>query len=430
MGPLFRSNEDAQPDDGRQPLVEPLRPRRRLIAAGAVGVAAVAAAVVGVIVASGGDGDEQSAGASRSTATTTIRRQDLVETEDLDGTLGYSGARTVINRLPGTVTRTPRVGSVVRTNRSLYELDGSAVYLLHGTYPAYRTLQPGLKGPDVRQLERNLRRLGLDAGRDMKVDRTWDAGTTAAVKRWQSRKGMPQDGEIEKGRIVFQRGSRRVGEIILPVGSSAGGGGGGESPASFQNDGAARTIFATAPSGQAGGGSPGGSGGGGSGGASGTDVAAPLMRTTSTKRIVAVDLETTKQDLADEGAAVSVELPDGEDVAGTIARVGKVAQKKSTPQDDDPPATIAIVIKLKTSTGTGLDQAPVDVTLEKRRAKDVLVVPVTALLARAGREFGVEVRNGAGRRVVPVKTGLYTDSYVEIEGPGLRAGLKVTDAKI
>lgn len=390
MDPRLPSNTDTKPDSGRQPAVGPLRPRRRLIAAGALGAAAVAAAVVGAIVASGGDGGEPSAAASRSTATTIIRRQDLVETENLDGTLGYSGARTVISRLPGTVTRTPRVGSVVKTNRALYEVEGSAVYLLDGSYPAYRTLRPGLKGADVRQLERNLRRLGLDAGRDMKVDRTWDPGTTAAVKRWQSRKGMPQDGEIEKGRIVFQRGSRRIGQIILSVGSSAGGGGG----------------------------------------ASGPDVAAPLMRTTSTKRIVALDLETTKQKLAEEGAAVTVELPDGDDVAGTIARVGKVAQKKPTPQDDDPPATIAVVIKLKKSTGTALDQAPLDVRLEKRRAKDVLVVPVTALLARAGGEFAVEVREGDRRRVLPVETGLYTDSYVEIEGAGLRAGLEVTDAKI
>lgn len=493
---------DASSATGRRSVVPGGRSRRRiLIAAGAAGVAVVA---LGAAAVSGGGGAQPTAAASRATATTSIRQQDLVESEDVDGTLGYSDSRTVVNRLAGTLTWTPRVGSVVKTNDRLYKVDGSSVYLLDGSYPAYRTLRAGLTGDDVRQLERNLRRLGLDDNEGMTVDGTWDAGTTAAVKRWQSRKGMQQDGTIEEGRIVFQPGSRRIGKITLPVGSSASGAGegGGRSPASYQSDKAPRTIFASAPAdlgtargfsdlpaaeatpatrppapiteaptqtptapkagkpkpqspgtcgptpsggGAAGGRARGGRGAGapasraaggdggrapGSGAPPGSEVAAALMTTTSTRRIVAVDLETTKQDLASDGGEVTVELPDGDDVAGTIARVGKVAQKKATPQDEDPPATIRIVIELKKSTGTGLDQAPVDVKLEKRRAKDVLVVPVTALLARAGGEFAVEVRAGNRRRVVAVETGLYTDSYVEIEGKGLRDGLKVSNAAI
>lgn len=364
----------------------PARRRRWPTVAGAVLVAVV---VVGVVVLSGGGGADVTTAASQATATTSIRQQDLVESETVDGTLGYSDARSVVNRLTGTVTRTPKVGSVVKANRRLYEVDGKAVYLLDGYYPAYRTLGAGLTGDDVRQLERNLRRFGLDTARDMKVDGTWDAATTAAVKRWQARNGMRQDGTIEKGRIVFQPGSRRISAITLPVGS-------------------------TAPR----------------GGSPGPEVTAALMTTTSTNRIVAVDLEATKQALAREGAAVTVQLPDDSDVAGTIVRVGKVAEKNATPQDEDPPATIELVIRLTTSAGTGLDQAPVDVKLEQRRAKDVLTVPVTALLARAGGAFAVEVRDGGTRRIVPVKTGLYTDSFVEIEGTGLRAGLKVSNAEI
>lgn len=365
--------------------------RRRLLVAGAAGLTTVA---VGVALHVGGDGDDGSSSASsRATATTSIRRQDLVETEEVSGTLGYAGSRTVVNRLPGTVTRTPKVGSVVKPNRPLYEIDGSAVYLLDGSYPAYRTLRPGLAGDDVRQLERNLRRLGLDADRAMTVDGSWDVATTGAVRRWQARKGMAQDGMIELGRVVFQPGARRIAEIMLPAGSSA--------PV----------------------------GGGGGGGPSAPDAAA-VMRTSSTKRTVVVNLETTKQDLAKKGAAVTVELPGGDEVVGTITRVGKVAQRRVTRQDGDPPATIEVVVKLKRSAGTDLDQAPVDVSLEQRRARNVLVVPVTALLARAGREFALEVRDGDRRRVVPVETGLYTDGYVEVAGRGLRAGVKVSNAKI
>lgn len=272
----------------------------RLIAAGALGVAAVA--VGAVALSAGGGGDDDPSAASRSTATAQIRRQDLVETETVDGTLGYSDARSVVNRLAGTVTWTPGVGSVVHLDERLYEVDEHAVYLLDGSFPAYRALKPGLRGDDVRRLERNLRRLGLDSNRAMTVDGTWDAGTTAAVQRWQARKGMQQSGTIERGRIVFAPGARRVSKIELSAGSSASGSGGGG----------------------------------------------------------------------------------GDEVAGTIARVGTVAQRKATGQDEDPPATITLSVKLRRSASTRLDQAPVDVRLEKQRAKDVLTVPVTALLARSG----------------------------------------------
>lgn len=367
------------------------------LVAGALGVAAVAAGVA--VLAGGGGTEPTAAAASPATATTSIRRQDLVETETVDGTLGFSDARTVVNRLAGTVTWTPKAGSVVKVNRRLYEVDGRAVYLLDGSSPAYRTLKPGTTGDDVRQLERNLRRRGLDPDRTMRVDGTWDAGTTAAVVRWQERKGMEQDGTVEQGRIVFAPGARRIGDVQLESGASAAG-------------------------------APPGGGAGPQAGPPASDVAAALMTTTSTERIVAVDLETTKQDLASKGAVVAVELPDGDDVRGTIVRVGKVAQEKPTPQDEDPPATIKIVIKLKQSAGAGLDQAPVDVKLQKNRADDVLTVPVTALLARAGGALAVEVRDGVRRRVVPVETGLYTDGYVEIDGDGLRPGLRVANAEI
>ncbi len=212
----------------------------RLIAAGALGVAAV---TVGAVVVSSGGGGEDSSAASQATRTTTVRRQDLVETEEVDGTLGYSDARTVVNRIAGTVTWTPKVGAVVHTNHRLYEVDGAPVYLLDGASPAYRTLQAGLQGDDVRQLERNLRRLGLDPDGAMDVDGAWDAGTTAAVKRWQEHKGMTESGTIEKGRIVFAPGARRIGEIELKAGSSASGGGGASSPASYE-EGDARLVFA------------------------------------------------------------------------------------------------------------------------------------------------------------------------------------------
>ncbi len=464
-----------------------MTPRRTWVAIGAVGIAGAAA--VGAVAVSGGGTDDQSVAATSATATTKIVVQDLEERETVDGTLGYSDARPVVNRLAGTVTWTPRLGSVVDVNHTLYEVDGESVYLLSGAYPAYRTLQPGLTGKDVLALERNLRALGLDGGRDMAVDGSWDAGTTAAVRRWQSRKGLDETGKIEKGRIVFQPGARRIADVAIAAGQSASGsgGGGGASNAPASAEEGVTMVFASAraqttpaptddlegttpattptpttpraqtpqtstarppaaaprasgagaaPAGAQGGApSAGGGASGASGGSTGAattsaDVSAIVMTTTSTKRIVAVDLEATKQALAKRGARVSVEMPSGKDVQGTIATVGAVASQKATAGDDDPPATVKLVIKLKSSAGTGLDQAPVDVRLTQSRARNVMTVPVTALIAQQGGKFAVEVRDGGRREIVEVTTGLYTDSYVEIEGEGLRAGMTVTNSRV
>lgn len=372
------------------------RGRRRAPAAVGVAVLVLAAGGAGFAVA-GGDGEAASETASTATATTTIKRQDLVETDTVDGTLGYADERTVVNRLPGTVTWTPEAGDVVRTGRPLYEVDGSAVYLLDGVYPAYRTLTAGLTGDDVRQLERSLRALGFDKDLDIRVDGTWDAGTTAAVLDWQRSKGLEETGSIEFGRVVFQPGRRRVATV-----SEA-------------------TAAPTAPATPAAPADPGAQQG-----------APALMTTTSTRRIVTVDLETTQFELADRGAGVRVEMPEGEEVGGRIVRVGRTAEAvPASEEDSDPTPTVELTIRLKRrSSAVGLDQAPVDVELEKERARDVLTIPVTALLARQGGSFAVEVREDDRRRIVPVETGLYTDGYVEITGPGLRAGTTVTDARV
>lgn len=342
------------------------------------GLAALALTVVGVIGIglAVGSGDEAPAqGATQVTATTQIKRQDLVETDTVDGTLGYADFRRSASRLRGTITWAPKAGSVVQAGRPLFEVDGRKVYLFDGAVPAYRPLRPGLAGDDVRQLERNLRDLGFDRFDAMTVDGTWDAGTTAAVRRWQVSKGIDESGVIEWGRVVFAPGDRRIGAI------------------------------------------PG--------------ERSPLLTTTSTKRIVAIDLKTTRADLADDGAPVSVEMPDGKDVAGTIVSVGRIARRKpASQQDDDPPATIKVIVRLRGRVGLALDQAPVDVKLEKRRVANVLTVPVTALLARQGGAFAVEVRDGARRRIVAVTPGLYTDGDVAITGAGLRAGMQVSDARL
>ena len=79
------------------------------------------------------------------------------------------------------------------------------------------------------------------------------------------------------------------------------------------------------------------------------------------------------------------------------------------------------------ATGT-LDQAPVQVAITTDAAKDVLVVPVTALVALAGGGYAVEVVDPDGtHRLVAVSLGLFDDAQglVQVSGSGLAAGQRV-----
>jgi hypothetical protein len=149
-----------------------------------------------------------------------------------------------------------------------------------------------------------------------------------------------------------------------------------------------------------------------------------VLTTTSTSQSVTVDLETTRRDLVAVGDEVSVELPAGEEVPGTIISIGTVAtstdsegqtgsQAQTSTSSD---ATVEMVVSFESATGVELDQAPVDVRITKEERTDVLAVPVTALLALAGGGYAVEVVNGTGTHLVAVEPGLYADGYVEITG--------------
>jgi hypothetical protein len=479
----------------------------RLPAIAGLAVAGLAVVALATIVVTGG-GEESTSEASNSTATTEIRRMDLVETESEDGTLGYADSEAVLNRLSGTVTWLPREGRVIEPGEALYKVDDTPVVLLRGAVPAYRTLDSSVSdGPDVEQLERNLRELGYDEGGAMAVDGEWDWATTDAVIDWQEAHGLEQTGSIELGRVVFQPGKRRVESLAMTLGGDPAA---GTSGAAWDGAAAPTTLaVATSPStmpttttpapettpeqestttpeqettttpehgtsttpeqetttmpesrehtqtqpgaesnqqppaAQAPSGAPSASGartsaGGETDSGAGAVAVTEVMTTSSTRPVVTVDLDTSLVTLAKVGAPVSVELPSGERQRGTVSAVSKVAtapeddstgaqQQEQQSSSDD--ATVAVTIRLAKRT-PALDEAPVSVAFERSRARDVLAIPVTALLAQAGGTFAVELREGGDARLVAVEPGLYASGYVEIEGEGLRPGMRVTDARV
>jgi hypothetical protein len=183
----------------------------------------------------------------------------------------------------------------------------------------------------------------------------------------------------------------------------------------------------------------------GNGGGGGTSPQA-VLQTTSTHLVVTVDLGATSQGEARVGQHVTVVMPSGDNVGGTITAVSPVAQNASNSGDNasgggpgggngsgngnggGSSSTIPVTIALSDRTaGAGMDQAAVSVNFVQQRANHVLSVPVTALLATSGAHYAVQER-AAPHLLIPVRTGLFAAGYVQISGPGIYPGLHVTDS--
>lgn len=61
--------------------------------------------------------------------------------------------------------------------------------------------------------------------------------------------------------------------------------------------------------------------------------------------------------------------------------------------------------------------------------KDVLTVPVEALVALREGGYGLDLVAGGKTRTVQVEAGLSADGRIEVSGSGLREGMKVGTAE-
>jgi multidrug efflux system membrane fusion protein len=354
-------------------------------------VPAAATAVVLLVaaaVALGGGSDGASgsgSSAGTATATGTVARRTLAERLTVTGTIGYAGETTVLARLAGTVTALPAIGDVIRRGGRLYGLDGEPVLLMYGAVPAYRTLAEGVsEGEDVEQLERNLAALGYEPGT---VDEKFSSATAAAVAAWQEDLGLEASGELELGRVAFLRGPQRVSAQEAMLGEGLGGGGGSESePASI-----------------------------------------PILRTSSTRRVVGVELEADQQSIAHRGQEVEVVLPGGVEVPGAVRGLAAVELSggEGGSEKGPEPGVVATISMTGRRRIPALDGATVSVRFTQRVRRHVLSVPLTALVAIGGERFALYVHEDGTRKPIVVTPGLAADGYVEVEGEGLRAGMTV-----
>ena len=353
-------------------------------------VAAVTAALlaVGVLVLGGSGSGAANRSATTGGPTGTVERRTLAERLTAGGTIGYAGETTVLARLSGTVTALPAIGDTIRRGGRLYALDGEPVLLMYGAVPAYRTLAEGIgDGKDVEQLERNLAALGYEPGA---VDEEFTYATAAALADWQEDIGLEASGELELGRVAFLRGPQRVSEQEARLGEGLGGGAGGGESKSEQSS-------------------------------------VPVLRTSSTRRVVSVELEADQQAIARRGQEVQVVLPGGAEVPGKVHALAAVEASggESGPDEEGEPgveATIAVTGKHRIP---ALDGATVSVRFIQQVRKHVLSVPLTALIAIGSGRFAVYAQESGARRQIVVTPGLAADGYVEVEGEGLEAGMRV-----
>jgi peptidoglycan hydrolase-like protein with peptidoglycan-binding domain len=300
-----------------------------------------------------------------------VARTTLRQTTDVDGTLGYGDSRTLAGRTPGVLTAVPAEGSTVRRGQPLYTVDTKPVTLLYGTVPAYRTLAPGVSGADVRELEENLRALGYTG---FTVDDDYTDATATAVRAWQDDLGLPTTGTVDPSQVLFAPGPLRVGEQKAQVGDRVGPG-------------------------------------------------APIFSWTGTVREVTVALPVEDQHLVRPGGTVTVELPGGSTVSGRIASVGTVAHQ---PRSEGGSATVDTTVTVADQRSLGiLDGAPVTVHIVSAERRNVLAVPVAALLALREGGYGVQVVSAGTSRIVAVQTGMFANGQVEISAAGITAGTVV-----
>jgi multidrug efflux pump subunit AcrA (membrane-fusion protein) len=128
---------------------------------------------------------------------------------------------------------------------------------------------------------------------------------------------------------------------------------------------------------------------------------------------------------------MQVTLPGGKTTTGHISSVGTVAtagsaNAQSQTGQGTENATIPIYITLdKPGSAGNLEGAPVTVGFSSAEHKNVLGVPINALLASAEGNYSVNVVNSAGAvQSVQVKLGVFDGDNVEVTGD-LTPGMKV-----
>jgi hypothetical protein len=379
--------------------------RKTWVLVGAAGL--VAATVAGSVVATSSGTHATSAGQERPANTVKVEKGKLSAMVSLNGTLTYRARSdgspySVINQSQGTYTMLPEIGQVISQGQVLYRVNDSPVVLLYGSTPAYRTLSAGATGADVTELNAALVALGYATTDQISpMSASFGSATTTALEKLQAALGFTENGTLSFGQAAFEPTAVRVTTLSAQLGGSA-------------------------------------------------QLGQSVIQATSTIREVEVALDATQQSDVAVGDKVTITLPNNQTTPGVVFSVGTVAtcpsssgsvgsssssaaqgtvscSTGSSGSNTTPTIIVGVTPSDTAATGTW-DQAPVQVSITTASVPSALAVPVTALLARSGGGYAVEVVDKSGTsHLVAVSLGLFDDAdgLVQVTSPKLAAGQEV-----
>lgn len=392
VSPVSEHPDERTVDPERSPDAAPRRRRVRT----AIVVATITLVAAGSVFAVQAlrPAPEPAAAPAPPAAEATVTAGNLTAETSVRGKLRYAENHTLAAARGGTITELPAPETTLYPGSTAYRIDTIPTVVMAGTMPAWRDFAQGMTpGPDVRQLEENLRSFGyLDA--EPSEDFTWH--TRWAIRSWQRDLGLPAEDTLSKDLVLFAAAPLHVSTLDRQLGDRV-------------------------------------------------DAGTTLFRATGTVKEISASVKPEDAELAAVGAAVTVDLPGGTSAPGTVTGVAAAEEapnpanaaagaEASTDATGAAPGElrIPVVITLDDAAATaGLALVSVTVRLGSVVREDVLTVPVDALVPVDAERFAVELagnRTGGANtpRLIPVTVGAFASGLVEISGDGIREGLTVT----
>jgi hypothetical protein len=342
-----------------------------------VGLAVAAVAATGTYLAL--TSSQSNAGAevapdAAALTTQAVERRDLTTTLTASCPVDYGAAVELMAGGAGTVTKLRSVGAVIGQGDTLYRLDDKPVVALRGKVTAWRDLVPWMAaGRDIAQAKKALAALGYADGQAIGTSTKWNWALSEAIGDFTEDLGYARRSTLSRSVFVFLADDIRVDSLAVVAGSPL---------------------------------TPGG----------------PVLTWTGTAQRVTCSVDSSNRRYAVVGAPVDLTFPDLSGATGTVTAAEDAPGANPGEADQIELTVEAAAPALAAQADGALARAVFTDTL----AQSVLAVPVTALVAFTDGGYGVQrVAADGVAEYLPVQTGTFADTWVEVAGAGLAEGDQV-----